>query len=138
MSKSTFEILDSLETETSVPGQDPKMQPHKLQREQFPDSATYEDEDRLLDWFRNNNNLHSGMQKGVKSHLIDLRRVFKFCKKDDIWSPSYGQQNSDNFQWEIHRRPEQKAKLSPEQAKNALAQMDKEELKALLKQQGLL
>ncbi|SRR6056297_588773 len=138
MAKSTFEILDSLETETSVPGQDPKMQPHKLQREQLPDSATYEDEDKLLDWFRNNNCLHSGLQKGVKAHLIDIRRVFKFCKQKDIWTPEYGQRNSDNFQWEVHKRPAEKSKLSPDQAKAALAKMSKEDLKALLEQQGLL
>jgi len=138
MAKSIFEILDSLETETSVPGQMPKMQSHKIDRGQLPDSATYESEDKLLEWFRNNNCLHSGLQKAVRTHLIDLRAAFKSCKKGDIWSPDYGHLNSDALEWEIHKRPSEKKKLSPDQAKEVLSKMSKEELKALLEQQGLL
>ena len=49
-SQSIFTLLDTLETETSVPGQVPKMQKHYLPREQFPSSKQFEDEDLLVEW----------------------------------------------------------------------------------------
>jgi len=120
MAKSIFEILDDLQTETSVPGQSPKMQPHVINRNQLPDSKIYEDEDALLDWFRNNNCLHAGLQKAVRSHLIDLRAAFKACKKADTWSNSYGQANLDAYTWDLHKRPNLKgSKASIDQARYA-------------------
>jgi len=137
MAKSIFEILDNLETETSVPGQNPRIQPHNIPREQLPDSATYEDPDRLLAWFKESGFLHAGLQKGVRAHLIDLRAAFKACKKDDVWTPDYGQANLDNYTWEVHKRPSQGKTVSKEQLKKTLANMSPEELKELLAGAGL-
>ena len=104
-SQSIFVILDSLETETSVPGQTPKMQRHTLKREAFPTSEQFESEEKLLAWAKEKNCLHSALQKGVKAHLVDCRAKFKACKKNDIWTNEYGQKNLDAFEWEVQERP---------------------------------
>ena len=120
MAKSIFEILDDLQTETSVPGQSPKMQQHSIKRDQLPTSQQYESEEELLKWFRDNHCLHAGLQKAVRSHLIDLRAAFKSCKKADTWSNSYGQANLDAYVWEVHKRPNLKgSKASIDQARYA-------------------
>lgn len=104
-SQSIFTILDTLETETSVPGATPKMQKHTLDREKFPTSAQFENEEKLLAWAKEKGYLHACLQKGVRAHLIDCRARFKSCKKNDIWSNEYGQLNLDNFEWEVQERP---------------------------------
>lgn len=106
-SQSIFVILDSLETETSVPGQKPKMQRHTLPREMFPDSKTFESEESLKNWAIEQGCLHACLQKGIKSHLIDCRAKFKSCKKGDEWSNEYGQENLDGFKWDVMVRPNQ-------------------------------
>ena len=104
-SQSIFTILDSLETETSVPGMEPKMQRHSLKREAFPTSEQFESEDGLRDWAVGAGCLHAALQKGVKAHLIDCRARFKSCKKNDVWNNEYGQANLDSFDWEVQERP---------------------------------
>lgn len=115
-SQSIFTLLDTLETETSVPGQVPKMQKHSLPREQFPSSKQFEDEDSLVEWARKNNCLHACMQKGVQKHLIDCRARFKACKKTETWSNGMGQRQVDAFGWEIMTRPQVKVTVSDIQA----------------------
>ena len=105
--QSIFTLSDSLETETSVPGQVPKMQAHKLPREMFPTSKQFESESALLRWAEEAGCLHACMQKGIKAHLIDCRARFKACKKGDIWSNEYGQDNLNAYTWEIMTRPNQ-------------------------------
>ena len=104
-SQSIFVILDSLETETSVPGQIPKMQRHTLKRESFPTSKQFESEEDLKNWAIGAGCLHACLQKGVKAHLIDCRARFKSCKKNDTWTNEYGQANLDAFDWEVQERP---------------------------------
>ena len=106
-SQSIFIILDSLETETSVPGQTPKMQRHTLPREMFPTSKQFESEEDLKNWAIGQGCLHAGLQKGIKSHLIDCRAKFKACKKGDTWSNEYGQDNLNAYKWEVMQRPNQ-------------------------------
>jgi len=106
-SQSIFVLLDSLETETSVPGQTPKMQRHTLPREMFPTSEQFENEEELKNWAIGQGCLHAALQKGIKSHLIDCRAVFKRCKKGAEWSNEYGQRNLDGFKWEVMVRPNQ-------------------------------
>ena len=115
-SQSIFTLLDTLETETSVPGQTPKMQKHSLSREQFPSSKQFEDEDNLVDWARRNNCLHACLQKGVQKHLIDCRAKFKACKKNETWSNESGQRQVDEYKWEIMTRPQAKITVSDIQA----------------------
>ena len=111
-SQSIFILLDTLETETSVPGQVPKMQKHTLPREQFPSSKQFEDENSLLEWARKTGCLHSCLQKGVQKHLIDTRARFKACKKNEIWSNDLGQKQVNAFGWEVMTRPQVKATIS--------------------------
>lgn len=115
-SQSIFTLLDTLETETSVPGQMPKMQKHSLPREQFPSSKQFEDEDLLVEWARKTGCLHACMQKGVQKHLIDCRARFKACKKTETWSNEMGQKQVDAFGWEVMSRPQMKVTVSDIQA----------------------
>ena len=115
-SQSIFTLLDTLETETSVPGQTPKMQKHSLPREQFPTSTQFEDEDGLVEWARKTGCLHSVLQKGIQKHLIDCRARFKACKKTDTWSNEMGQKQVDEYKWEIMTRPQVKVTVSDIQA----------------------
>ena len=115
-SQSIFALLDNLETETSVPGQVPKMQKHTLPREQFPTSTQFEDEDGLVEWARRNNCLHACLQKGIQKHLIDCRARFKACKKTETWSNEMGQKQVDEYKWEIMTRPQMKVTISDIQA----------------------
>ena len=104
-SQSIFVILDSLETETSVPGQTPKMQRHTLDRDKFPTSEQFESEEKLKNWAIGAGCLHACLQKGVKAHLIDCRARFKASKKGDVWTNEYGQKNLDAYGWEVQERP---------------------------------
>lgn len=115
-SQSIFTLLDTLETETSVPGQTIKMQKHTLPREQFPSSKQFEDEDLLVEWARKTGCLHSVLQKGIQKHLIDCRARFKACKKTETWSNELGQKQVDAFGWEIMTRPQMKVTISDIQA----------------------
>ena len=114
--QSIFTLLDNLDTETSVPGQTPKMQKHSLPREQFPSSRQFEDENGLVEWARRNNCLHACLQKGVQKHLIDCRARFKACKKTETWSNGMGQKQVDDFGWEVMTRPQAKVTVSDIQA----------------------
>lgn len=105
--QSIFVTLDTLTTSTSVPGQTPKMQPHTLPRAAFPTSEQFENEQELITWATDSGIMHAVLQKGVRSHLIDIRAKFKACKKNDIWSNQYGQQAVDSYEWEIQTRPNQ-------------------------------
>ena len=72
-----------------------------------------------------------GLQKG----LIDIRAKFRFVKKNDTWSPEYGQNNVDAHKWEVTERPKSGdkvkaavdtlSKLSPEQLAEILAKLGK-------------
>ena len=115
-SQSIFSLLDTLETETSVPGQTPKMQKHSLPREQFPSSRQFESEDGLVEWARKTGCLHSVLQKGIQKHLIDCRARFKACKKTETWSSKMGQKQVDTFGWEVMTRPQMKVTVSDIQA----------------------
>ena len=106
-SQSIFTLLDSLETETSVPGQNPKMQAHTLPREMFPTSEQFESETDLLEWAKDTGCLHACLQKGIKAHVIDCRARFKAVRKGDVWSNEYGQDNLDSYKWEVMVRPNQ-------------------------------
>ena len=115
-SQSIFSLLDTLETETSVPGQTPKMQKHSLPREQFPTSTQFENEDALVEWARKTGCLHSVLQKGIQKHLIDCRARFKACKKTETWSNGMGQKQVDEYKWEIMTRPQVKVSVEDIQA----------------------
>ena len=104
MAKSIFEILGDLQTETSVPEIKETVQ-HTIPRSLFPTAEEFENEEKLLTWARANGYVHALLQMGLQKGLIDVRAKFKSCKKDDTWTPDYGQANVDSHKWEITERP---------------------------------
>ena len=108
-SQSIYVTLDTLTTETSVPGQTPKMQSHSLPRSAFPTSEQFEDAAKLEAWARETGVMHACLQKGIQKHLIDIRAAFKACKKADTWSNEYGQANVNAYEWTVTTRPAVKA-----------------------------
>jgi hypothetical protein len=106
MAKSIYEILNDLTTTTSVPGFGDEIE-HTIPANLFPDDKTFEDKDALLEWSEDNGFTHALLQKGIQKGLIDARATFKVCKKNDTWSPEYGQKNVDAMKWETTNRPNQ-------------------------------
>ena len=104
-SQSIFVTLDTLKTETSVPGQIPKMQPHTLPRKLFPTSEQFENKELLLAWTEENGFTHAALQLGVTQFLIKCRASFKACKKEDTWTPEYGQKAVNSMTWDTISRP---------------------------------
>ena len=104
MAKSIFEILGDLQTETSVPEIKSTVQ-HTIPRRLFPTAEEFESEEKLLAWARANGYVHALLQMGLQKGLIDIRAKFKSCKKDDAWTPEYGQHNINSHKWEITERP---------------------------------
>ena len=134
-SQSIYVTLDILRTETSVPGQNPKMQSHTLPRSAFPTSEQFEHADKLEAWARETGVMHACLQKGIQKHLIDIRAAFKACKKADTWSPAYGQANVDAYEWTVTTRPVVKADKQAIQAQaNITAGVT---LVGILKAQGM-
>lgn len=117
MAKSIFEILADLTTETSVPAiKDGKGNTirenfgevtHTIPENLFPDDKTFESKDDLLAWAEDMGYTHALLQKGLQKGLIDARATFKACKKEDTWSPEYGQENVDAMEWKTTTRPNQ-------------------------------
>ena len=122
MAKSIYALLDDLATETSVPSVEDKngktvrhhygMVKHTLPREKLPTSEQFENEEKLVQWAKANGVLHQGLQSGIQSRIIDYRAIFKGMKKDDVWSPEFGQENVDNADWKVVTRPEAKVNIS--------------------------
>lgn len=141
MAQSIFTLLDSLETKTSVPAlEDSKgnvirkafgMVAHTLPREGLPTSKQFESKEELLAWATDNNCLLECLQAGIQARIIDYRAIFKGMKKDDVWTPEYGQANVDNAVWKIAKRPENK-KSDQDIASNYLASLTPEELKKFM------
>lgn len=104
MAKSIFEILDDLNTETSVPVVGKNVE-HTLPRKLFPTAEIFENGEKLLAWSNENGYTHALLQAGLQKGLIDCRATFKSCKKDDTWTPEYGQKNVDEMKWTITERP---------------------------------
>jgi hypothetical protein len=129
--KSTYETLNAQTTDTSVPHYSNDNVEHNLPAGMFPDGETYVDASRLEQWARETGNMHSLLQLGVQQGLIKVRATFKSVKKDDVWTPDYGQANVDAWDWPVQGKP--KSKKTQEQiAKEYLAALSPEQLKALL------
>jgi hypothetical protein len=129
--KSTYETLNAQTTDTSVPHYSNDNVEHNLPAGMFPDGETYVDASRLEQWARETGNMHSLLQLGVQQGLIKVRATFKSVKKDDVWTPDYGQANVDAWNWPVQDKP--KSKKTQEQiAKEYLAALSPEQLKALL------
>lgn len=107
MAKSIYEILNDLTTTTNVPSQTPSEINHVLPSELFPTDLEFENADMLLEWAEDHGVTHACLQRGVQKFLIDVRATFKACKKDDTWTPEYGQANVNAMEWKVTKRPNQ-------------------------------
>jgi len=115
MAKSIYVLLDDLQTETSVPEIMDKegkvirkhfgMVAHTLPREKLPTSEEFESEEKLLAWAKNHGVLHACLQAGIQQRVIDYRAIFKACKKDDVWTPEFGQNAVNSAEWKATDRP---------------------------------
>ena len=133
MAKSIFETLATLTTETTVQGFGEVN--HNLPKELFPTDEQFEDGVQLLAWAEENGYTHALLQMGLQKGLIDIRAKFRFVKKNDTWTPEYGQKNVDSHKWEVTERPKSGdkvkaavdtlSKLSPEQLAEILAKLGK-------------
>jgi len=56
---------------------------------------------------------------GLQSGLIDIRAKFKACRKEDTWTPEYGQANVDKHEWSVAKRPNQNGKANLDKARFA-------------------
>jgi hypothetical protein len=115
MAKSIYALLDDLQTETSVPKVEDKngnelrktygMVSHTLPRTGLPTADQFEDEEKLLAWAEESGVLHACLQSGIQARIIDYRAIFKAMKKDDIWTPDFGQAAVDKAAWTVTKRP---------------------------------
>lgn len=117
MAKSIFEILDDLQTETSVPevkDKDGKIirkamgnVEHTLPRSLFPKAEIFEDGEKLLAWTEEHGFTHALLQSGIQKGLIDCRARFKAVKKDTEWTPEFGQSAVNEMTWTVTERPKE-------------------------------
>ena len=131
MAKSIFEILDTLETETSVPAVGKNVN-HTIPRSQFPTAAQFESPELLEQWARETGNMHNALQAGVQKRLIDIRAIFKSEKKGETWTPESGQKKVDESEWTITERPKSGNKVAT--AIDTLSKLSPEQLAAILQQ----
>ena len=103
MAKSIYDILGSLETETSVP--DHGSVHHTLPRNLLPTAEQFEDAKELRAWAEDKGVMQAALQKGIQKFIIDLRATFKATKKDEIWTQEKGQAAVDDARWSITNRP---------------------------------
>ena len=132
MAKSIFEILDSLETETSVPIVGRNVE-HTLPRKLFPTAEIFENGEKLLAWSNENGYTHALLQAGIQKGLIDCRAAFKSVKKGETWTEESGQAKVDAMNWTVTSRPktgnkvataiDTLSKLTPEQLAVIMAQI---------------
>jgi len=142
MAKSIYELLNSLETETSVPKVEDKdgnvvrksfgMVAHTLPRDGLPTAEEFEDEEKLLAWAEDKGVLHACLQSGVQARIIDYRATFKSMKKDDTWTPEFGQANVDKAKWKVISRPASK-KSDADIASDFLSNLSEEDRKVFMK-----
>lgn len=115
MSQSIYELLDSLETETSVPmvkGKDGQilrrdygMVKHYIPGGMVPTSEEFENEEKLLAWAKVHGVLHQMLQTGIQGRIIELRAKFKSMRKGETWTKEKGQENIDSAEWKVVTRP---------------------------------
>ena len=123
--QSIYETLATRTTETSVPamGKDEQgktiLVPHTIPENLFPSDKVFENKDDLIEWADERDYLFPLLQMGVQSGLIDIRAKFKACKKEDTWTPEYGQANVDKHEWTVAKRPNQNGKVSLDKARFA-------------------
>ena len=129
MAKSIFEVLDTLETETSVPAVGKNVE-HTIPRSQFPTAEQFESAELLEAWAKETGNLHACLQSGVQKRLIDIRAIFKSEKKGETWTGETGQAKVDSSEWTVTTRPKTGNKV--ETAIDTLSKLTPEQLAVIM------
>lgn len=108
MSRSTYETLNAMATETSVPHYSKELVPHTLNPEIFPDGDTFLDGEKLEAWTREKGVMTAVLQQGIKAGIISVRAAFKTKKKNKEWTPETGQAQVDKWKWTEASKPSKK------------------------------
>ena len=128
-------IYTQLENQTVVTPVDGKDFSHPLPSGLFPTAEQFENEDELVSWADENDYTAKLIQKGLQKGIIEVRAVFKSCKKDEIWTKEMGLENLEGLEWKTVNRP--KTAMSDEdKAISVLSKMSPEEIQAMLKKLG--
>ena len=133
MAQSIFDVLETLQTVTSIKGDGEYS--HSLPAELFPSPEVFESRDELLAWSEQHGYTQALLQQGIQKGLIDIRAKYRSCKKNETWTPELGQANVNSHKWEITERPKSGdkvktaidtlSKLSPDQLAEILAKLGK-------------
>ena len=129
MAQSIYDVLETLQTVTSIKGDGEYS--HSLPAELFPSPKVFESRDELLAWSEQHGYTQALLQAGLQKGLIDLRAKFRSCKKSETWTPEIGQKNINAHKWEVMTRPES-AKSAEEKAIEALSKLSPEKIAAIM------
>jgi hypothetical protein len=129
MAESIYTQLANQTVLTPVDGKDFR---HSLPEGLFPTDKQFESEKELLAWAESNDFTYPLIQKGLQKAIIEVRAVFKSCKKDETWSEEIGQKNLDEMVWKIVTRPES-GQTEEQKALSILGKMTPAEIAEMLK-----
>jgi len=104
MAESIYTQLDNGKVITPVDGKD---YTHSLPLHLFPSAEQFEDADKLIAWADENDFTAKLIKKGLQKAIIEVRAVFKACKKDATWTEEMGIAQVNKMQWESVDRPNQ-------------------------------
>jgi hypothetical protein len=104
MAESIYTQLENQSVTTPVDGKDYN---HPLPDGLFPTAEIFENDEKLIAWANENKFTAKLIQKGLQKGIIEVRACFKSCKKDDVWSESYGLDNLAKMEWKSVDRPNQ-------------------------------
>ena len=116
MAESIYTQLANQTILTPVNGVDIR---HELPEGLFPDDKTFENESALIAWAKENNCTAELIQKGLQKAIIEVRAVFKACKKDETWDEDLGNTNVNAMEWTMVDRPNQTGAKSVDKARFA-------------------
>ena len=128
-------IYTQLENQTVVTPVDGKDFSHPLPSGLFPTAEQFESPELLIHWADNMGYTAKLIQKGLQKGIIEVRAVFKSCKKDKTWNIEMGEANLAKMEWKNVTRPNT-AMSDEDKAISVLSKMSPEEIQAMLKKLG--
>jgi len=132
MAESIYTQLANQTALTPVDGKDFR---HPLPEGLFPTDKQFESKEELLAWAEKNDYTYPLIQKGLQKAIIEVRAVFKSCKKDETWTEDIGLKNIDDMVWKIVDRPSS-GQTDEQKAMSILGKMSPEEIAEMLKKLG--
>lgn len=132
MAESIYTQLANQTVLTPVEGKDFR---HPLPEGLFPTDKQFESKEELLAWAEENDFTYPLIQKGLQKAIIEVRAVFKSCKKDETWTEEIGLKNIDEMVWKIVDRPIS-GQTDEQKALSILGKMSPEEIAEMMKKLG--